>query len=528
LLDGGPPIVPAVPPSPSRLAIASLALCAAVFAGSCVKHLERELVHPDQLRTLDNTSPYLKVHLRSGYVYVLAAWQVDSLAHAIEGRGELLDVRRVRVDSGRFRMPLDSVALLETNVLRRSGAATALTVMAGVTAAVAGVCAASPKTCFGSCPTFYAPDSAGVERLQAEGFSASIAPALEATDVDMLYHVRARGRDFTIRVTNEALETHVIRLANLLVAPRPERGRVFATPEGTFRAATALTPPSRCAAPEGDCRATMLAADGHERSSLADSTDLATRETIELGFDRVPPGPVGLVITARQSLMTTFLVYQALAYLGSDAVRWLVSLETAGPASREDARALGRVLGRIDVLVPDAAGDWTPAGSVGETGPLAADTKIVPLPQGDATPRRVRLRFTRGLWRLDYVALAALGDSVRPARIQPVRVLRAGRGAPAAREALRDSTRTLATLPGDVYELVYRLPPHPERLDFFLEARGYYLEWMRREWSPEQNPLLALRLAVDPAGALRALAPAYKRLEPQMEHLFWNSRYVVQ
>ncbi len=303
---------------------------------------------------------------------------------------------------------------------------------------------------------------------------------------------------------------------------------MFATPEGTFWTASALTPPSRCTAAEGDCRATVVAADGRERSSLADSTDLATRETIELEFDRVPSGPVGLVITARQSLMTTFLVYQALAYLGSDAVRWLASLETGGPASREDAGALGRVLGRIEVLVPDAADDWTPVGSVGETGPLAADTKIVPLPHRDITPRRLRLRFTRGLWRLDYAALAALGDSVRPARIQPARVLRAGRdAAPAARELLHDSTRILATLPGDAYDLVYPLPPHPERLDFFLEARGYYLEWMRREWAPEQNPLLALRLAVDPAGALRALAPAYKRLEPQMEHLFWNSRYVV-
>src|SRR2546428_386745 len=140
-------------------------------------------------------SPYLNAHLRSGYVYVLSDWRVAAQANAIEGRGTLLDARRVLVDSGWFRLPVDSVALFETNVLRRSGATTALTVMAGVTAAVAGICAASPKTCFGSCPTFYAPDSAGADRLQAEGVSASIAPALEATHVDMLYHVRPRGRD---------------------------------------------------------------------------------------------------------------------------------------------------------------------------------------------------------------------------------------------------------------------------------------------------------------------------------------------
>ncbi|PYP32801.1 MAG: hypothetical protein DMD49_04870 [Gemmatimonadetes bacterium] len=271
----------------------------------------------------------------------------------------------------------------------------------------------------------------------------------------------------------------------------------------------------------------MLAADGAERSSLADSTDLAARETIDLEFDRLPPGRSGLVITARQSLMTTFLVYQALAYLGSDAARWLASLETGGPAARDQARGLGRTLGRIDVLVPDSIGRWTPAGSLGETGPLAADTKVVPLPPANGAARRVRLRLTRGLWRLDYAALATLGDSVRPLRIAPARVLRIGRDGAPAEETLFDSTRALVTLPGDAYELVYQLPPRPEGLELFLEARGYYLEWMRREWRAEQNPILALRLAIDPAGALRALAPAFKRLEPEMERLFWSSRYVV-
>jgi len=83
----------------------------------------------------------------------------------------------------------------------------------------------------------------------------------------------------------------------------------------------------------------------------------------------------------------------------------------------------------------------------------------------------------------------------------------------------------LATLPGDVYQLTYRLPPHPERYEIFLEARGYYLEWMRREWFAEQNSGLALGLFLDPAASLRRLAPAYKQVEPDIERLFWSSRY---
>ena len=53
-------------------------------------------------------------------------------------------------------------------------------------------------------------------------------------------------------------------------------------------------------------------------------------------------------------------------------------------------------------------------------------------------------------------------------------------------------------MPGDELQLDYRLPEHPERLELFLEARGYYLEWMRREWMAETNPRAAARLLLDP------------------------------
>ncbi|HXF96507.1 MAG TPA: hypothetical protein VNI61_10455 [Gemmatimonadales bacterium] len=509
-----------------RFGVWTVTLATAVLAASCaINRLDRRLVPPSEAATLDGTSPYLKAHLRDGHVYVLSGWRRDG--GAIVGRGQLLDPNRALVAEGEFRLPADSVALFETNVVRPSGARIALTLMAGVTAAVATICLTNPKACFGSCPTFYAADSAG-EALQAEGFSASIAPALEATDVDMLYRARPRGRDFVLRLTNEALETHVIRYADVLVARRPPGGRVFVTPDGQFRGAWGLRAPSRCRAEAGDCRDAVLAFDGRERSSPADSTDLAARELVELEFDSAPPGPVGLAIGARQSLLTTFLMYQGLAYLGREAGRWLAALETAGPAVRERAAGLGRHLGGIEVLVPDAAGGWVSVGVVGETGPLAVDTKIVPLPPSVGGARRVRLRLTRGLWRLEYAALAALGDTVPVLRLRPHRTLRAGRADPAALAALRDSAGALTTLPGDEYRLVYRLPKDPGAYELFLEARGYYIEWMRREWVAEENPALALRMFTDPAGTLRALAPAYKRLEPEMERVFWGSRYAAR
>ena len=507
-----------------RLAVA---LSVSVVALACAHRLERSLVTPRNAATLDAKSPYLKAHLRSGYVYVLADWHADSGGALIRGRGVLLDPNRAVVDSGQFRFPADSVALFETNVVRSAGANTAIAVMAGVTATIGAICLLSDsKTCFGSCPTIYAPDSTG-ESLQAEAFSASIAPALEATDLDMLYRARPRSRNVVLRVTNEALETHVIRFAGVIAVPRPAGGRVFVTPDGVFYPATSVTAPTRCSGAEGDCLAAVQRFDHVERTSFADSTDLAARETVDLEFDQLPEGQLGLVVASRQSLMTTFLIYQSLAYLGTQATTWLASLETGGPAARGFAGELGRVLGKIEVLVPDSSGadGWRVVGTVGEIGPIAVDTKMVPLPPTSGKPLRVRLRLTKGLWRLEYLAIAKLGDPVEPLRFQPAKVRYAGRADADALQALRDRTHPLVTLPGDAYEVEYRLPSDYAHMELFLEAQGYYLEWLRREWLPEENLAAAAQFVLQPRAALRALAPAYKRQEAGMERIFWNSRY---
>src|SRR5262249_45884174 len=136
------------------------------------------------------------------------------------------------------------------------------------------------------------------------------------------------------------------------------------------------------------------------------------------------------------------------------------------------------------------------------------------------------LRMTKGMWRLDWVALATLGSIVTPTRVTPNMVLRGASPDTIALAALTEQHNPLVTLPGDALELRYRLPAEPAGLELFLEARGYYLEWMRQEWFAETNPRPAARLLLDPGGTLRALAAPYKKQEASMDSLFWNSRYV--
>jgi hypothetical protein len=181
-----------------------------------------------------------------------------------------------------------------------------------------------------------------------------------------------------------------------------------------------------------------------------------------------------------------------------------------------------RTLGGIDVLVPDGHGGWLHAGEAFETGPIATDTHLVRLPPLPPDETRVRLRLTKGNWRLDWIALADLG-----ARLEPTRLTRrAGAGRTRdGRAAAPAAGAAIVTLPGDAYDFDFELPPHPETQELFLSSRGYYLEWMREEWRGEESRARAAMMLYAPSLALRVLAPAYKKQEAGMERLFWESRF---
>lgn len=328
-----------------------------------------------------------------------------------------------------------------------------------------------------------------------------------------------------MQMKNEMLETHVVRHADLLVVKRQSGGRVFQTDDGTFWETDTIVEPSAAAAAEGNCLSLLRAVDGQERFSEADSDDLATRETLDLEFENVPTGSAGLVIAARQSLMGTFLFYQGLAYMGRSAGEWLAALERRDPTLEKAVADISQTLGGIEVLLQDDTGQWVSIAEVNETGPLATDVHLVKLPPIKRERLNIRLRLTKGHWRLDAVKLIKLGEQLDPIRLSPVAVNRDGMNADAAHRVLMDPKAALTTLPGDVYTLVYQLPEDFERYELFLESRGYYLEWIREAWLKEENPALAAMMLFNPERALRVLASEFKKVEVEMEEQFWRSHY---
>jgi hypothetical protein len=501
-----------------------LVLCA-LAAGACApRTYTRRLVPASEVGAVGRAPSLLKAHLRNGDVVVFSHYRILDDGR-VEGVGRRLDPNRALLEEGDLTVPIDSVATFEADRIATTGAVAPLAVLTVATAGLGVYCLSNTKACFGSCPTFYATvgDSAA---LLAEGFSASIAPSLEAADLDHLYRLRPHGRVVEITMRNEAPETHVVRYAHLVAARRPPGSRVFAEPTGELRVAEALLPPTTCVWSGGSCLPLVRAVDQREWHSTADSLDLAARETLGVSFTILDSAEYGLVIGSRQSLLPTYLLYQGLAYLGSHVGDWMARLERGDAVARTAAGGLGRILGGIEVLRRDAAGEREVA-TVSESGPLAVDYKLIPLGRLEPGPLDLSLRLTRGMWRIEYLALARLGGRPATVRIGPTAVLdRDGRPDRDARDRLRDTVRALTTMRGDAYTLRFALPGPADHYELFLATRGYYLEWMRTEWLAEEDPARAARMFLDPRGTLRELAPAFKRVEPMLEDAFWRSRYV--
>jgi hypothetical protein len=280
-------------------------------------------------------------------------------------------------------------------------------------------------------------------------------------------------------------------------------------------------------ASEGDCLEAVKKMDQKERYSETDARNLAAKEFIEVNFDSVPDGEIGLIIGNRQTFLTTFLFYQTLAYLGNTAGNFAASIENGNKSIQKKVNRIWDVLGGIDISYQDHEGKWIKAGKIDEMGPIASDVHLVRLPVTGLTNLKVRLELTKGLWRIDYLALAKLGQSVEPVRIKPSLLSSKTEICGNDRnQILSDTLDPLITLPGDSYNLSYCLPVTSGDYELFLCSKGYYIEWMREPWLEEENHRKASFMFGFPGLFMKMAAREFKHVESTMEENFWKSRYV--
>lgn len=473
--------------------------------------------------------PFLKAHMKNGDVYIFEdKWTIDTLNNVISGDGVQYDSYRREVYSGEVHIPLDSVALYETNqeFVEGYGGIVAVSILGGLNVAMGVYCLINPKACYGSCPTFYLNENDGIHYSNAEGFTNAVSPSLEYADIDALDNLYIPKGEFKISMKNEALETHCVNEVKILAYPIGESERVYHSKDDMFYLSDKTHSLEKARAVEGDVTALLKYADKEERFSLADEENLNSKEEIYLSFRKVDlTSELGLVIDFRQTLMTTYLYYSALDYMGyyrgdiaADVVR--------DPTLFEENSGIIDVLGGIEIYYQSpTSGEWICQGEVDETGPIAINKQIIPLnlEKTELSELNLKLILNKGYWRIDYVGLANIVKQVQPVELLPVRVEDYGKEDKKALAQLTTSDERLISFPGSNWSLYFDFP-QGGHYDLFLYCKGYYIEWGREEWSQETDLWKLRQMFKRPKRYLKSEAALYKEYEKTMEEQFWNSK----
>lgn len=511
-----------------------------IFLGSFVQcttqKVSRELTQVEDAKQLNPNRKYLKIHMKSGELYVLYDWKIEEAKEIVQGKGSHLDANRrpmrlylaenqsampISSVSREYSIPFDQIVIVETNDKSKNPGVAALVITSVLTVPAAIACIANPKSCFGSCPTFYVED-VGTEKLVAEGFSSSISKSMEAIDVDRLdFFETIRPVELTMK--NEALETHLIKSLSLLVCDKEPGNRVFQASDGKFYEVEHNAIPLNASYSSNSILGEISHRDSTEWFSLADSFNLATKEEIFFEFKSFT-GSNGLILDKRQSLMTTFLFYQMLAYTGLSTSYLISEMETRKPKYLSKINKMYDLLGGIEVSVMDADGKWLVVDQITESGPIASDMHLIALPDVNSEKLIVKLRLTKGLWRINMVNLTQIKGESIPTRTNPERVWAGDSEDSLTLDKLINKEKYLVTYPGDEYRIVFPIESTPSQ-QYFLESEGYYIEWMREEWLREENMATVKKALLFPNTYLKKTAPFYKLHETEMESIFWSSKY---
>ncbi|MBI3235956.1 MAG: hypothetical protein HYZ42_18300 [Bacteroidetes bacterium] len=318
--------------------------------------------------------PFLKAHLKNGDLCVLNdTWKVDTEENVVWGKGTRYNFNRTPTLVGTILVPVDSVLIFETNTKvdnKNHGKIAALTILAGLDVSLGLFCATNPKACFGSCPTFYMNEKDNFHYADAEGFSDAISPSMEYGDIDALDAPKIKDKHFSLVMKNEALETHCVNNVKLYACPKNNSENIYQSSDNQFYLCDKKYTIKYAHGNEGDITTLLRNKDRMERYSLTDSKNIWTKEDVLLDFEGVDKNQdLGLVINFRQTLLTTYIFYSAMGYMGDQVSDVFAMLEKT-PKNKNRFGKLGKLLGGIEIYVYDEMKqDWVIQGGFNETGP---------------------------------------------------------------------------------------------------------------------------------------------------------------
>jgi len=477
------------------------------------------------------TKPFLKAHFKNGDVCILKdSWKIDTDKNILSGNGILYDFNRNQTFSGIVSIPIDSVVIFETNkkiLDSETERIATLCILTAVDLVIGVICLTNPKACFGSCPTFYINETDNFHYADAEGFSSAIAPSMEYFDIDALNNKPIEDHLFSITMKSEALETHCVNQVKLLAYPRKKNERIYQSSTNDFYLCENNYSISKATGNEGDITNLLQHADKQERFSLADENNLIAKEEVFLSFENLKNhNDLGLIVNFRQTLMTTYLLYSAIGYMGNQVSDIFAKLESNKQINNKLKEGIFKELGNIDIyLWNEMKNTWEFQNGLYETGPIAINRQILPLKNISLNSNvKIKLVMNKGYWRLDYLALTNIIEKAEPFEIKPVTVLNKGKIDNTALTSVIDPHKYLISMPGSEYRFNFFLPLQNDDYELFLYTKGYYLEWMREHWIKDKNLLKLKQMFENPKRYLKVDAKHYKLYEHTMEQEFWNSK----
>jgi hypothetical protein len=477
-----------------------------------------------------NDEVYLKAHMKNGDVYVFPnEWQLEPNEDVVIGKATQYDPYRKELNRGILKVKVDEVALFETNrnlTRLEANRIGALTALGGVNIGFFLVCIASPKTCYGSCPTFYTDADTNFHYADAEGFTHAILPSMAYADIDAIGKQRVENGHFSLTMKNEAMETHVVDDVQILAFPISGNERVYHAEDDKFYKSSRSFSPKSVRAKEGDISELLALADKQERFSLANENNLSSKEEIILEFDRIDLSKTyGFNLHYRQTLLTTFLFYSALDYMGNEASDILARLDSEDELkSKFDATA--NELGNIEVYAWHGSEQkWIKQGEFSESGPIAINKQLISLGLDFSTENlKVKLVLNEGLWRIDFASLVEIDEELFPYPIKASALSYKGEPDETSLALIHEPGKSLLSYPGDAWQFDFQLPTEHSQYEVFLYSKGYYLEWLRNEWFEEKNLMMLKMMVFTPKLYLKIVAKEFKKYESEMEAKFWASR----
>ncbi len=485
-----------------------------------------------------------RIYMRNGDLYLADSVWLQTNPELRETLlavyGYRYNAERTLIDSGTFLLQMDQIVFLAMDQYDKtvfpSVAMSSVPIVAFATASI--ICfidlfITDLKICFGSCPVFYVqacPPTTAQQpaqcpwRIAGEGFSDAIINQLKTTDIDRIGpHPPMNNPHYPLLIKNEALETHYIDYVRLIAIPHNPHEEVHtdATEKEFWRVHPLNLPIHVTGYNHQDITPLVQAPDNTPYKSPAARYNLAQKEKIRIRFQTDQPQQLGLIIRYRQTLMTTFLLYHSIAYMGNYYVDWLAATEQGTNDSAwvaQHFRKLKQLIGQIQVQYKGQT-----IATISETGPIAWNTAVIDLGTLPSGNHEITLVATRGYWQIDYLKIGTLQPVPNTTRfvLEPQH--------PPEQPATAHPSQPLfprVLLPGDSLLLYFHLPDTclNTPCHLFIESRGYYHEWPRYEWLEQQALWKILMLKYFPGLYFRWLAPQYKKIEDSLDYVFWNSK----